>query len=324
MRENEYDFVKGVAIVFVVLLHSISYSDLYAIFAPWHIWQAIPLFVIVSGALHAKSAEVQSLSHLAKIRKSILKLILPALVIWVIQLILLYFIKGDIDGHRMIELFKQGGFGAGGYFIYIAIQNIFFGIVFYSIIKKYKRSGLIFIGAFSVLFDIVAYKYSIDEEMYRVIATRYAFFYAIGLAYVRGLLDFNRFFIFVFWVFGVVWLAIIQFFLFDFHPVYPSWHSHTALSGFVAFGFFLALIKIYNYISSCDIARLVCTLGRSSYYIFLVQMTYFWSKRWFVSNNYYPQYGYEMVAVELVICLTVGMVYSVSFKYIASRSILLR
>ena len=315
MRKIEYDFAKGIAIICVVLLHSISYADLYSSLAPWHIWQAIPIFVIVSGALYAEAEGKSKLSHLSKINISILKLVKPAIFIWVIQLMLVYLIKGSIDERRIIEIFKQGGFGTGGYFIYIAIENILLGGFYFLIIKKYQKLGLFFIAGLSVLFDLLAYQIDLNDELYRVVATRYAFFYAIGLAYVRGILDFSKIALAGFWSIGILWLVIVQYFLFDLHPVYPAWHSHTALSGFVAFGYFIMLGDISRKFQNSGVVRVVCMFGRSSYYIFLVQMTFFWVKRWMSSNNYYPEYGFVIVMIELFACLILGMLYSVFYEY---------
>jgi peptidoglycan/LPS O-acetylase OafA/YrhL len=315
MRKSEYDFAKGIAIICVVLLHSISYADLYSFFAPWHIWQAIPIFVIVSGALYAEAAGRNQVIHLSKIRISIYKLIKPAILIWLIQLILIYLIKGSIDERRIIEIFKQGGFGAGGYFVYIAIENILLGGIYFFIIEKYRKLGLLFIAGFSVFFDLLAYKIDLNDEIYRVIATRYAFFYAIGLAYVRGILNFSKIAMTGFWLLGLLWLVLVQYYLFDLRPVYPAWHSHTALSGFVAFGYFIVMRDVYKKFQNLGVVRIICMFGKSSYYIFLVQMTFFWFKRWMSSNNYYPEYGFELVVIELVACLTLGMLYSVFFEY---------
>jgi hypothetical protein len=315
MRKHEYDFAKGVSIICVILLHSISYTDLYYFLAPWHIWQAIPIFVIVSGALYAEAVGKNKLSHLSKIKISILKLVKPAIFIWVLQLLLVYLIKGSIDDHRIIEIFKQGGFGAGGYFVYIAIENILLGGIYFIVINKYRRLGLFFIAGFSVFFDLLAYKIELNDELYRVVATRYAFFYALGLAYVRGILDFNKLALTCFWLFGIFWLIVVQYFFFDLPPVYPAWHSHTALSGFVAFTYFIILRDLSRQFQNLCLVRIICVFGRSSYYIFLVQMTYFWVKRWMSSNGYYPEYGFVLILIELVACLTLGMLFSIFYKF---------
>ena len=47
-RKHELDFIKGFAILSVILLHTLNRSMLYETYAYFHIWQAVLLFVFVS------------------------------------------------------------------------------------------------------------------------------------------------------------------------------------------------------------------------------------------------------------------------------------
>ena len=51
---EDIDFIKGTAIVFVILLHILSNNALNSIYACFHIWQAVPLFILVSFYLLLK------------------------------------------------------------------------------------------------------------------------------------------------------------------------------------------------------------------------------------------------------------------------------
>lgn len=57
-RERDYsiDFVKGVAILFVILLHNMPNESIYSIA---YIGQAVPLFLLVSSGFICKVALVQ-------------------------------------------------------------------------------------------------------------------------------------------------------------------------------------------------------------------------------------------------------------------------
>jgi hypothetical protein len=319
MRKLEYDFIKGLAIVCVILLHSISNHDLYKILAPWHIWQAIPIFVIVSGALYTEALLKNSERGIKGVGKSITKLIKPALCLWIMQILAIYFIKDDVTLNRLYELIKQGGFGAGGYFIYIAIQNLVLGGLYHFVISKWARFGLIYIAVFSVAVDLFSYASSVDEELYRVLATRYAFFYALGVAHVKGLLDFPVLVKASLWSLGAIWLILVQNYLFDFSPIYLNWHTHTTLSGFVAYGYFSVLLGIYSLVALWKFSRIICMFGEASYFIFLIQMAYFWIKRWLVVGGGYPSYGYAMVLVDLLACLFFGKIYFMLFRLLVDR-----
>ena len=47
-RKHELDFIKGFAILSVILLHTLNRSMLYETYSYFHIWQAVLLFVFVS------------------------------------------------------------------------------------------------------------------------------------------------------------------------------------------------------------------------------------------------------------------------------------
>jgi peptidoglycan/LPS O-acetylase OafA/YrhL len=323
VRDRGLDFVKGVAIIFVVLLHSITYDDLYAVFAPWHMWQAIPLFVIVSGVLYAESSLRKNRTSFDEVLKSIVKLIKPAFIVWLAQILLILIVKGELSFNRLYELFKQGGFGTGGYFIYIAIQNIVLGGVYLYLVCKYKKAGLIIVAVVSVFIDIIAIYFAWDEEFYRILATRYALCLSLGMAYSRGILDLSKGNLFALAGLGGIYLIAVQLFLFHMQPVYPSWHSHTALSGFLAFYYFIFLKNTYSLIDQSIAGRSICKLGESSYYIFLIQMTFFWFKRWFEAGGIYFAYGFASVLFELALCLGVGLMFAKLYRLYDSRKMVM-
>ena len=42
------DFIKGLAAISVILLHTLPESVLYGSFAVFHIWQAVPIFLFIT------------------------------------------------------------------------------------------------------------------------------------------------------------------------------------------------------------------------------------------------------------------------------------
>lgn len=314
-RDKEYDFIKGIAIICVILLHSIPYTELHHIYAPWHIWQTMPIFIIVSGVLFAKSRKHTSVFSKEKTYKSILKFAKPALLVWGVQILLIIIFK-DINKNYIYEIIKQGGFGSGGYFIYIAIQNLLYGGVYYFILKKYKLKGLIAICLFSISVDFLFFYFSIDGELYRVSATRYAFFFALGLAHIEGLLNFKRIWILPLLAgLSALWLHIIQLYIFDSSPIYPFWYTHTALSGFYAYGLFILITNLYHRLQRYEFfANFLCEIGSISYYIFLMQLSFFWLKRGALILGLYPAYSIYLILTEVMICLIFGYIFSSMYK----------
>ena len=114
-------------------------------------------FVIVSGVLHTEARKREVKRGLAGIGRSITKLIIPAALVWLAQLIVVYYANDGIDSARIKEIIKQGGFGPGGYFVYIAVQNIIIGGIYYRLIQRYLIKGLLLILFYSILLDFLSF-----------------------------------------------------------------------------------------------------------------------------------------------------------------------
>ncbi len=116
------DFVKGMTIVFVILLHILSINTLNSIYACFHIWQAVPLFVLVSFyLLHKKlnRVSIKEYYSISNIVKTLKRIVLPfALVEGIILAV--YLTLGSPE--KAIHLLKIGGDGPGAYYPYIYIQ----------------------------------------------------------------------------------------------------------------------------------------------------------------------------------------------------------
>ncbi|MCD2136738.1 OpgC domain-containing protein [Salinicoccus halitifaciens] len=57
MKKRNYniDILKGLAIIAVILIHSLPDEMLLAILSPFYIWQAVPVFMLLAGYNTAQS-----------------------------------------------------------------------------------------------------------------------------------------------------------------------------------------------------------------------------------------------------------------------------
>lgn len=55
MYNYKIDFMKSIAILFVILIHSISLEQRNIIGGPYYILKAVPIFIIISGYNYANS-----------------------------------------------------------------------------------------------------------------------------------------------------------------------------------------------------------------------------------------------------------------------------
>ena len=135
------DFIKGVAILSVIMLHALPRDVLISLYAPLHIWQGVPLFVFVSFFLIFRKID-NNITYCYYTQKSFLKLykriILP-FVLFQGVLIYSYLINGDY--RSVIGTLVCGGGGPGAYYPHIYIQLWLLAPLLYMIIEKSGKLG---------------------------------------------------------------------------------------------------------------------------------------------------------------------------------------
>lgn len=120
-RERDYsiDFVKGVAILFVILLHNMPNESIYSIA---YIGQAVPLFLLVSSYLTYGGFQRKGFNgyfSARNVKKMLDRVSLPFFLLIFSQCAIFYLLKGGVDWQR---LYMQGGFGPGSYYPWIYLQ----------------------------------------------------------------------------------------------------------------------------------------------------------------------------------------------------------
>ena len=125
MREDKYDFVKGIAITFVILLHAIDRETLLSIYHIYHIGQAVPLFILVTFLLSFASLSKRAGSEVAYWYSShrwntmIRKIWLPYVILQVIFVVMLFVIN---EPQRLFSMITSGGMGPGSYYPWVYLQ----------------------------------------------------------------------------------------------------------------------------------------------------------------------------------------------------------
>lgn len=121
-KSSEYidwiDGAKGIAIVSVILLHSLP--CLREIGWMWHIGQAVPVFLFITAYLMSLRFESLRTSFTwERLKKMLMNVFVPFLVVLFVQLICL-----ALDRHcpSVKTLIKNGGIGPGAYYPWLYLQ----------------------------------------------------------------------------------------------------------------------------------------------------------------------------------------------------------
>jgi len=139
-RVQSIDFIKGFAILSVVLLHSLSQDSLIKTFAFIHIWQAVPIFIFISFYLtfHRLDTYGQDNYYSAlRLKKLTSRIIVPYVFLQIV-FCLLYICNGRYGS--ILHLIMRGGDGMGSYYPYLYIQLWLIAPVVYYILN-FKHGG---------------------------------------------------------------------------------------------------------------------------------------------------------------------------------------
>ena len=135
-RLEYLDIAKGFAAASVVLLHLFNASVLFNTLAPWHIWQAMPIFLMIAGVTGAMScrkapgiitnADCGMLKQdLKKYFISLPGKVLPLYIPYAVVVLIYYMWTRETLG---LELFGNtmimGYLGPGGYFVPLIVQRV--------------------------------------------------------------------------------------------------------------------------------------------------------------------------------------------------------
>lgn len=311
-RNVNIDVLKGLAIISVILLHTYDGFLLLRIGAPLHIWQAVPVFMILQGYNNTNSylrRGFQSLKDFLNIKyfiKKFNRLLFPYIIFFILQTIFLkvtdpvYFSSVSV-----IERFITGGRGPGSYFVPLSIQTQLLLPLIFLFMRKNTKVRLVIIFLLSILLELFRLMLPIEEDLYRILLIRFIFALALGVALSILKSDFFKTTFFK----GLTLVStiyIIGVMYFDWNFIMEKfWHSQHAP------GFFwpLFLIIFFEQLSLPPSNKMVSTIGlfgKASYHIFLVQLFYFWKPISEETPNL-PTI-FESI-VNVVVCVVLGLIF---------------
>lgn len=165
--------IKAVAILFIIVNHTVIYSvsgdQLKMInnryFLIFWLYQAVSLFIVVTGIHYAKSIEkaeakendclekgVLSWYKKGSFCKKFLRLWIPYTIEQVVFYLYYVYIRKGTIGKNAFFSYISGGVGPGGYYTICMIQILVIFPIIYYLIKRYKIIGILFIVFFNLLY----------------------------------------------------------------------------------------------------------------------------------------------------------------------------
>ncbi|WNF22675.1 acyltransferase [Mesobacillus jeotgali] len=316
-RDLRIDYLKAMAIISVILLHSFKTDYENSILGPYHILQAVPVFLLLTGLNLVNSFERKKITNLIyfysldQIAKRLKRLLIPFTIVWIFQLYVLVSSSGHVLKIKEVFLtFIQGGWGPGSYFIPLILQVVFGLPLLYLWAKRNPMNMLIGTFIINFAFELYAYYSYMPNEIYRFIFLRYIFIIGLGV-YMAFKPNWNKWFEIGTFV-SLVYITAVHYY--GFKPaVQPNWSSQNVYAYFWPYALVIfGLSRLKNTASSIA-AKVMKTIGEASYHIFLTQMVYFWAFQPFPTMRIL--YGYpptKLAFINIFLCL----IFGVAFYYI--------
>ena len=147
-RIPEIDFIKGIAISSVILLHTLPEIVLDKVYDSIHIGQAVPLFLFITFFLSfnrlEKSGGKSVLSiyfSYNRIKRVLKDVALPFFIVVALELLLHIFVEGRLRGIKDL-LYGFLGYGPGNYYFWGYIQLWILIPFLYLIMRKHIVGGV--------------------------------------------------------------------------------------------------------------------------------------------------------------------------------------
>jgi peptidoglycan/LPS O-acetylase OafA/YrhL len=288
---QQIDILKGLAIVAVIMLHSLTRVELEQSFAIFHIWQAVPVFMVIMGfnlglSYSSKTLHFHHLYTAHYFQKKGLRILFPLLLMYGIALVAGYLWQ-QLYGKDVYTLGWENFIGVlpvsgkGNYFITLLLQSVLLlPIIGYSFHHWPLRTTALLILA-EVIFLLISYQVSYfnkERYLYDAAFFRYLSAIAYGLwlsAIVAAGKNKGRWLLAALALGAAVYLYLLQYQDLRLPHVRPEWQAQLVL----AFPYATLLIYLFLLLfpsqSGNPVLGVMAEAGKASYHIFLVQVLYF-------------------------------------------------
>ena len=309
-RNYNIDFIKGFAMILVILAHSLPQELFNVLGVPFLSRQAVPIFMLIMGYNASKSFErrgestFRELYAFKSIKSKVLKIVNPYLTYIVLNSLALLAL-GSTSFKNIIFRTAIGGFGPGYYFTLITIQAIFILPLIFKILdwKSKWTIPALFLG--SLVIEVAVVSLGLPEPVFILLIVPYIFAMVLGIYLAQNEVNLNKSLIFIGAMLSVLYIIYIDY-LDNIIYIEKYWNSRHTPSYFYTLLVVVLLLKIPSKYLKNKASSLVIKVGQISFDVFLMQMLYFSILH--ESNIQLPFILNDIIAV--IICCILGLAFN--------------
>ena len=295
---------------------------------PFWIDMAVPFFFIISGYMYSLSVDKRELKNIRDWFRSrnftdkFLRILIPFIIIFIVELFLYKVFRRELTSRDMIYGFFTGGWGPGSYYFPVLVQLLLLFPIILWIVRQ-KKGWLILI-LIQILFEIITLKFGMPDWIYRLLFFRYLGFVTFGVllyqysigkcdVIISGILK-KKYSLFVVLLLGVAIILLLNYSSYE-PQLFKRWTT-TSLPTIL---YCLPVVFVFTQMEGLlgkvpkILDSIITTIAKSTYHIFLVQMTYYWFK--LVDSTRLR----EQAVVGLVVCIPLGIIFYYIENFLTER-----
>ena len=307
--------VRGVCIIFVILIHSLFMADSMLINCGNIVIRkiincAVATFIFMAGYFtNIKSGE-------SFIKKKVFRL-LPALIIWDLIYTFIVYVKNDFTPVLLLKTFALAGSASHLYYIYVLLQLFILAPLLVKFIKKFKNNKIVYLPfiitpIYNSLLLILNIKYNTTIPLYQYYIFGWFSYYYLGL-FMRECKSFKKDKLKPLTIMSLVFLifSILEgFFIYKYYNLYGL--AVTQL-GVINVFYSMTVCLILCLLSSFNIKinKFLKKMGDYSFGIYLSHMFVLINLNYISINftfNYYLIVLFKFLGV-IIICYVFNKIY---------------
>ena len=313
------DYLKVISIFMIVVTH-LGFSAITRknLLFPYWIDMAVPIFFIISGYVYSLSSDKRKLKGIKDWFKfdnfidKFLRIFIPYVIIFIIEVLLYKINNRDIFLREIINGFFTGSWGPGSYYFPVLLQLLFlFPFILFITKTKYGWLCLILI---QILLEITTQRFGLSDWVYRLLFFRYLGFVTFGiLLYFRDIkgndihilkIFGNRFLLLGMFLCGVGLIYMLSYTSYE-PLIFKRWTTTSLPTLLYSFPLVFVFTKAESLLQRVPkiLNNIIILIAKSTYHIFLVQMTYYWFR---VQDSGRLR---ESLLESLFICIPLGILF---------------
>lgn len=282
---------------------------------PFWIDMAVPIFMVISGYVNAKSFEskniccIEDAYQASLLIMKLIRFLIPFLIAFGIEGIILIIIHRFTIKSFVVDFF-HGGYGPGSYYFPVMVQFILVYPIIHFIVKKNGMKGVILCFVINLFYEFLQRISFVPEELYRLLCFRYISVIAFGTFFALfPNIKIKWYINTIVGILGIMFIVLVEYTSYS-PKIIIYWTRTSCIATLYIFPICSFLLK--NRENKIKVAPIEL-LGKASFNIYLVQMVYYWC----LSGRIYN--FIDSIFIRIIMNFLICLIGGISFYFIENR-----